>query len=173
MRKNPVFDTQIFLFLAHFLLHDEVNDGCYDQSKDDDLDVFCVFADLLIQLIFGHDGVQIPAHSSQHAVPSTSTDGREEDELTIVHASQSGRDGYQVTDHWDKAPRQCGCYTMIIEILLALFHLFLIQQTHLAPFAVGKLIDDRATYIEGNEVVDAGTDICTEGGKEDDQKHIE
>ena len=30
MRKNPVFDTQIFLFLAHFLLHDEVNDGCYD-----------------------------------------------------------------------------------------------------------------------------------------------
>ena len=84
MRKNPVFDTQIFLFLAHFLLHDEVNDGCYDQSKDDDLDVFCIFADLLIQLIFGHDGVQIPAHSSQHTMPSTSTDGGEEDELTIV-----------------------------------------------------------------------------------------
>ena len=106
-------------------------------------------------------------------MPSTSTNRGEEDKFAVVHAGQSGRDGYQVTDHWDEASCQRGCNTVIVEVFFTLLYLLLIQQAHLAPLAVGELIDHRATHIQSHEIVDAGTDIGTEGGKENDQEHVE
>ena len=69
--------------------------------------------------------------------------------------------------------RQCGHDAVVVEVALAPFHLFLVQQTHLAPLAVGKAVDDGTPYVVGHQVVDRGAQVGTDGGKEYDEPHVQ
>ena len=62
---------------------------------------------------------------------------------------------------------------MIVEVAFRLLHLLLVQQTHLAPLAVGKLIDNGTAHVERHEIVDGCTEVSSDGGKENDQPHVE
>ena len=65
-----------------------------------------------------------------------------------------------MSDARDKTAGKSGCNAVIVEVTLALLHLLLVEQAELSPFAVGKLIDDRPADVEGNEIVDAGTQVA-------------
>ena len=90
-----------------------------------------------------------------------------------MHTSQSGRNRDEVTDARNESSCQGGHDTVVVEVTLRLLYLLLVQQTHLAPLAVGKLIDNRSPNIKGYEVVDRRSEVCSDGGKENDQPHIE
>ena len=95
-------------------------------------------------------------------MPTASTNRGEEQELAVVHTGQAGRDRDQVTDNGYKATCQRGSDPVIVKVFLTPFYFLLIEQTHLSPFAVGKLINDGAAYVECHKIVDAGTDVGTE-----------
>ena len=62
---------------------------------------------------------------------------------------------------------------MIVKVFLTSLDLFLIEQTHLSPFAVGKLIDDWAPHVEGDEIVDTGTDVSSQCSKDDNEENVQ
>ena len=109
----------IFLFLPHFLLHNEVHNACDDQGDDHNLDVLGIFADLLIQLVFGNDGMQIPSHRCKDAMPPAGSNGGEQDKLTIIHTGEPCGDRDQMTDYRHESTCQSGYNTMIVKIFLA------------------------------------------------------
>ena len=63
------------LFLFHPCLDGKPDDSGNDESKDDEFDVLGILADFVVQLVFRHDGVQIPSQSGQDGVPASCTDG--------------------------------------------------------------------------------------------------
>ena len=56
-------------------------DGYDDKGDDDEFDVLGILADFVVELLFGYDGVQIPAQSCQYGVPAASTDSGIEQEF--------------------------------------------------------------------------------------------
>ncbi len=151
--------------MIKFSFDDEINDSYYNQTQNGELDIFGVFANLVVQLILGHNGVQVPSQDSQYTLLATGTNGGEENDFAIVHACQTGRDGDEMADDGDKTSSKRCSNAVIVKIFLAFFNFLLIKQAHLTPFAIGQLVDDRTTNIQGYKVVDAGTNIGTKCGK--------
>ena len=82
-------------------------------------------------------------------------------------------DGNKVSDAGNEAPGDGGHHAVIVEILLAVFHLLLIEQTEFSPFAVGETIDEGATQIVACKIVDGGTAVGPDGGKQNHQPNVE
>ena len=51
--------------LGEALLYHEIEDGKEDQGNDDPLDVVAIFEYLVVQLLFGDNGVKIPAEAAR------------------------------------------------------------------------------------------------------------
>ncbi len=159
--------------LGEALLYHEIDDGKEDKGDDDPLDVVAVFKNLVVQLLFGDNGVKIPAQTGKDDVPATGTEGGVEQKMTIVHACQSGGDADEMAYAWNESAGDGGQLAVGVEVALALLHLFLIEQAEMAQTAVGKAVDDGAAHIVGHDVVDGGAEVGTERGKEDDEPHVE
>ena len=84
-------------------------------------------------------------------MPTACTNSGEQNEFTVMHTGQTGRDGNEVTDYWNETTGKCGCYAVVVEVFLAFLKLLLVKKAHLTPLAVGKLIDNRAANIVGSE----------------------
>ena len=153
------------LFTLAHAFEEQVEEPDDDKPDNDELDVFAIAFDFGLQLVLGHHRVQIPSQGSQDAVPCTGTEGGVEQELPIFHFRQASGDGNKVSDAWNEAPGDGGHHAVIVEILLAVFHLLLIEQTEFSPFAVGETIDERATQIVACKIVDGGTAVGSDGGK--------
>lgn len=121
----------------------------------------------------GYYGMEIPSEGGEDAVPCSSSDSGEEKEVPEIHACQSGWDADKVTDAWDKAACNGGYLSVFVEVFLAFFHFFLIEETHLSPFAVCETIDDRATEILSCYVIDCGSEVSAKGGEEYYEPDIE
>ena len=166
----------LILFVIFFLdvgFYDEIDNGSNDKCEDDEFDVLGILADFVVELVLRYDGVEIPAQSCKDGVPATGTDGGIEQEFAVVHASQSGRNADEVANARNETARECGDDAVFVEVTFRLLDLLLIEQTHLAPLAVGELIDDGTADVESHEIVDGGTEVGTDGGKEDDQPHVQ
>ena len=57
---------------------------------------------------------------------------------------------------------------MLVEELLGSFHLFLIDEAHMAEAAIGKLVYDGLSKPKGEIIVDERTDNGSYGCKQDD-----
>ena len=106
------------------------------------------------ELFLGHDAVQIPSQRCQNTVPCTSSKSGVEQEIPVVHLCQSCRNGNEVAYAGDESAGDGSHFAVVVEVAFAVFHLLLVEKTHLAPFAVGKLVDDGATEIIACSVVD-------------------
>ena len=153
------------LFTLAHALEEQIEEPDDDKPDNDELDVFAIAFDFGLQLVLGHHRVQIPSQGGQDAVPCTGTECGVEQELPIFHFRQACGDGNKVSDAGNEAPSDGGHYAVIVEILLAVFHLLLIEQTEFSPFAVGETIDERATQIVACKIVDGGTAVGPDGSK--------
>ena len=161
------------VFLLDNVLDDKIDDGKCHESEYRPHDIVVILLNLGIQLVFGHDGGEIPAQGGEDSVPSTSTDGGVEQELPIGHTCQSRGDADQMAYAWDESSGECSYHAVIVEVLLALLHLLLVEQTHLAPFDVGKLIDDGSAHLERQEIVDGCAEVGTDGGKQHHEPYVQ
>ena len=59
--------------MIKFSLDNEIDYCQNDKSQNNKLDVFGIFADLVVELVLGHNGVQIPSEDGENAVPASST----------------------------------------------------------------------------------------------------
>ena len=91
-----------FLFL--FLLHAFIDEECHDEYADADkyiaylMAVFCYFGK---QLFFVFDAGycgQVISDESQDGILKARTQGGVQQESSQLHACQTGRDGYQLTN---------------------------------------------------------------------------
>ena len=95
--------------MIKFSFDDEINDSYYNQTQNGELDIFGVFANFVVQLILGYNGMQIPAKKSQYTVPASCTNGSKQQEFAVMHTCQAGRDGNQVADDGNKTTGKCRC----------------------------------------------------------------
>ena len=153
------------LFTLAHALEEQIEEPDDDKPNNDELDVFAIAFDFGLQLVLGHHRVQIPSQGGQDAVPCTGTECGVEQELPIFHFRQACGDGNKVSDAGNEAPSDGGHHAVIVEILLAVFHLLLIEQTEFSPFAVGETIDERATQIVACKIVDGGAAVGPDGSK--------
>ncbi len=113
------------------------------------------YQDFVVELFLRHDSVQIPSQRCQNTVPCTSSKSGVEQEIPVVHlfANPAGMEM-----RWrmpgDESAGDGSHFAVVVEVAFAVFHLLLVEKTHLAPFAVGKLVDDGATEIIACSVVD-------------------
>ena len=112
---------------AHEIADDEINQGDGYNHADDHLNVFTVFQYLVVELLFRHNVVEIPAQDGEYGVPCTSADGGVEQEFPIVHLCQSGGNGYQVANAGNEQSRYGGHHAMVVEVFLALLHFLLVD----------------------------------------------
>ena len=76
-----------------------------------------------------------------------------------MHLGKSSRNTDQMADSGNKATRDGGQLTMIVEVFLTLFHFLLIEQAKMAKAAIGKPIDDGTPHIVSHYIVDGGPEI--------------
>jgi len=151
---------------------EEGDDEDYDGNDGKD-DILVVLLDGLVQLVLGNDAVEIIAEDGKDGVPHSGTKGGVEQELPVVHARQTGRDGDEVADAGDETAGEGGGNTVVVEVTLGTLYLLLVEEAHLTPAAVGKLVDDGTADIKGYDIIDGGTDGGTNGGKEYDEEDVE
>ncbi len=74
-----------------------------------------------------------------------------------------------MADAGDEAAGDGGHHAVVVEVGLTLLHLLLREKTEVTDAAVGKTIDDGAAEVVASQIVDAGTDVGTQCGSQDDQ----
>lgn len=148
--------------------HDEYTDG-------DEYVEYLVAVGLYLQdeLVLGNDGVESVSDGGQHDVPAHGTQRGEEDKLRELHAGQTGGYGDELTHGRDESADKGRYAAVLVEVAFGRLYLALVEQAHVAHAAVGKLVDERTAYPEGQVVVYDGTYIGTEGTEEDNQIHIQ
>ena len=158
------------------LLHTFVNEEPHDEHADGDEyveDFVAVCLNLQDEFVLGNDGMESIADGCQYDVPAHGSQGGEEDKFREFHAGQTGRNGDELT-HGRNQPTDEGRYAaVLVEVAFGRFHLALVEQAHVSHAAVGKLVDERATYPAGQVVVEDGTYVGPEGTEENDQIHIQ
>lgn len=111
-------DKKMNLLALGVVPDEEVGDGKDDEGEDDELNVFGILGNLVVELLLRNDGVEIPSEGGKDGVPGTGTNSGVEQELSEVHASQSCRDADEVAYAWDESACQGCCNAMLIEITL-------------------------------------------------------
>lgn len=165
-------------FNRHLFLHALPEDEAYDEHgehEDDASDFVAIARGEFCHLGGGGEvrlGVDEIAQESQNGVPYACTEGGEEEELTEVHAGQSGRNADELSHGGHKAAEEGGGRTVVTEIGFGVFNLGAVDQAHMADAAVGKTIDDGAAEPTGQIVVDECTEVGTEGGYDDHHEDV-
>ena len=158
--------------LLHLMLYDKIDD-CYENKRDDAIfDILAILKNLILKLILRHNAVEIPSKTGKNTIPYSCSYRGEEKETAKVHPCKSGRNTDEMTDARNETACYCCHLTMIIEILLALFHFLLIEKAHLTPLAISKTVDDRTTEILARKIVDCCTTVSTDSGKQYHKPYI-
>ena len=85
----------LFLYKSSYC---EVCNGNNHQHDDNPFDVFAVLENLVMELLFRHNSVQIPSEGGEYAVPYACADGGVEHEFPVVHLRKTCRYRYKVAN---------------------------------------------------------------------------
>lgn len=147
----------------------EEHDCEASHDNDDQLDFTAVGIDALLQLTCRNERMQIPAESSQDAIPYAGADGRINQKFPKVHPRQSCGHRNQLPDARNESAGDGGHKAMVVEVALALLYLLLVEQAKVAQAAVGEPIDDRTPEKISGSIVDG----CSRNGPERGKQHNE
>ena len=67
------------------MFYAKIDASQYQKADNNNLNIFGIFGDLVVQLIFRNDGVEIPSKDGQDSVPTTGSNGGEQNEFAIIH----------------------------------------------------------------------------------------
>ena len=161
-------------FLFPYIIPDNKPDNSqHDDGYDGVLDVVTIFENLVLQLVFGYNGVKIPSQCCKNDIPTAGTNRCVEQEITEVHLSQPCGNTDEMTNARNESSGDSCQFAMSIEITLTFLYFFLIEQTQMTKTTVGKPINNGASYIISYHIVNGSTDISSEGRKKNDKPDVE
>ena len=116
--------------------------------------------------------MQMIAYRRQHAVPCTSAQCGVEQEAPEVHLCQSCRHGDKLSYHRHETSCQRCHHAMFVKVTLRPLYLFLVEQAHLPPTAVGEAVYDRSAEVVRGNIIDYSAAVRSECGEENHEPHI-
>ena len=132
-----------------------------------------IFGNSCHELVFRHDRLEVITDGCQCSIPDTCTECGVEQEGRELHLGQTCRNGNELAYSRDESANEGRQGSVLVEVRFGMLYLGFINQAHVPETAIGKLIDDRATYEIGQAIIDERTDIGTDGSKQNYQEDIE